>query len=125
MENWYPTKLAVRPTGTPETYGFMEGQFRPDEPLHYAEFGVYEGATASGVAERFPYAHLYLFDFADTLERAKARLSKFGDRVSYFANSQRFNDSYNWSLGKSIETKYSASCEAADVNRTHQGVGRQ
>jgi hypothetical protein len=99
-ETWYPQKLRVKSEGTPRTYNFMQKVFRHDQPFSYAEFGIWRGDTALRVCERFPAATLYLFDFDANIEKVKARLDEFPNQIHYFGNSERFNDSYNWSLGK-------------------------
>jgi hypothetical protein len=102
MTNWYPETLRVGPRGTPSTYEFMRAVFPADSHFSYAEFGIYHGDTARHVCELFPNATLFLFDFDANIEKARARLSGFPNRIHYFPNSQRYNDSYNWALAKLI-----------------------
>lgn len=103
MEEWYPTKLKVASDGTPETIRFMKRALAPDASIRYAEFGIYEAATAEAVAEAFPNAKIYLFDFESAVSKARVRLQRFGSRVRYFGNSQKYCDSYNWSLARLME----------------------
>lgn len=100
---WYPKKLRVWAAGTPETYLFLQSIYQPDARFTYAEFGIYKADTARHVCELFPAATLYLFDFHENIEAARERLSGFPNEIHYFGNSERFNDSYNWALGKLIE----------------------
>ena len=100
---WYPAKLRVGAEGTPGTYAFLQSIFQPDTPFAYAEFGIYKADTARHVCELFPAATLYLFDFQKNIDAAATKLSGFPNEIHYFGNSERFNDSYNWSLGKLIE----------------------
>lgn len=104
MQNWYPQTVRVGPEGTPGTYEFLKTAFPRDAYFTYAEFGIYKGDTARNICEIFPNATLFLFDFTENIERAKETLHRFKGRVHFFANTQRFNDSYNWSLGKLIAT---------------------
>lgn len=102
-KTWYPEKLRVGDAGTPATYEFMETAFQADEPFSYAEFGIYKGATALKVNELFPNCEIYLFDFEKTLNDFKKKDPSLSDRFHYFGNSQKYNDSYNWSLMKLIK----------------------
>jgi hypothetical protein len=101
-ENWYPSKLAVGPQGTSETYNFMKNIFHNEQHFNYSEFGIYRADTALNVCDIFSNATLYLFDFYDSLEDAKAKLSKFPNKIYFYGNTQKHNDSYNWSLMKLI-----------------------
>ena len=102
-KEWYPRKLRVGADGTAGTYEFLQSAYTPDTPFTYAEFGIYQAATARHVCELFPAATLYLFDFQKNIDQARKTLSGFPNEIKYFANSERFNDSYNWSLGKLVE----------------------
>lgn len=95
---WYPRTVKVKPEGVAKTYRFMESVFQPAQKFCYAEFGIYLGGTAENVCEIFPNSTLYLFDFHERVEDAKTRLAKYDNRIYYFGNTQKFNDSYNWSL---------------------------
>ncbi len=97
-ENWYPKTLKVGPAGTAGTYDFMKRVFKPGQHFHYAEFGFYEAATAENVCQLFPNAGLHLFAYPETVERAKKKLSKYSNKIFYYTNTQKYNDSYNWSL---------------------------
>lgn len=99
---WYPPNLAVDSKGSAGSQEFIMEVFRETDSFVYAELGIYEGATAEAVAEHFPNAELHLFDFDDSIEKARKRLARFGDRVHFYANSQRYSDSYNWHLHKLI-----------------------
>ena len=101
--NWYPKVLNVSSVGTSGTYRFMETVFSPGQHFHYAEFGFYQAATAENVCKLFPNATLHLFDYPETIERAKPILAKYPNRVFYYANTQKYNDSYNWSLIKLLK----------------------
>lgn len=104
-QDWYPTSLRVSPEGTPATYEFMATVFDAQAHFHYAEFGIYRGDTAVQVAQRFPNAVLHLFDFHETLDEARPKLQGLPNRVHWYGNSQRYNDSYNWSLMQLIATQ--------------------
>lgn len=103
--SWYPEKLSVTSEGTRGTYDFMKLHFATYQHFHYAEFGIYKGDTARSVAEIFPNAILHLFDFADTIEFVQEKLKQHSHRIHYYPNTERFNDSYNWSLIKLIESQ--------------------
>lgn len=103
MENWYPETVRVGPDGTPSTYEFMKTVYSAERHFAYAEFGIYLGDTARNVCNLFPNSTLYLFDFDFNIDRAKRNLAGVDNRIFYFPNSQRYNDSYNWSLAKLIK----------------------
>jgi hypothetical protein len=96
--NWYPEKILVGPEGTPGTYEFMENIFHRQRLFSYAELGIYKGDTARNVCERFPNCTLHLFDYHERVLDAQLKLSEFKNRIYYYGNSQRYNDSYNWNL---------------------------
>lgn len=98
FNDWYPKKINVNSDGTPATYEFLTSVFEPEAHFSYAEFGFYKADTAKNVCELFPNATLYLFDYENNISPAKERLKKYPNRIFYFGNSQRFNDSYNWNL---------------------------
>lgn len=54
------------------------------------------------VAERFPNAIIHLFDFDSTIAGISSRFVNFRDRVHWYGNTQKYNDSYNWSLSNII-----------------------
>jgi hypothetical protein len=97
-ENWYPEKVSVGPEGTAGTYNFMQTVFKSRQHFNYAEFGIYLADTAKNVCSSFPNSTLYLFDYHDLIEKAREKLSIFGNKVNYYGNTQKYNDSYNWSL---------------------------
>ena len=99
---WYPQLLQVDPLGTQSTIDFMKTQYEQSATFHYAEFGIYEGSTAFAIASYFPNCHLYLFDYQTTIGRYIKRFESFGNRVQFFGNSDRYLDSYNWSLANLI-----------------------
>jgi hypothetical protein len=101
--DWYPTDLKVGAEGTPKTCRFMRRVFKPNQVFHYAEFGIWKADTAHAVCQMFPRARLHLFDFHHTIAAAQHRLADYGSRVSYYGNTEKYNDSYNWSLGKLIQ----------------------
>lgn len=103
MQDWYPKKLVVGSQGTTGTYEFMKTVFGRDQAFCYSEFGIYMADTARNVCELFPNCELHLFDFHDALQRAGTKLSAYPNKISYFGNTQKFNDSYNWSLMKLIK----------------------
>jgi hypothetical protein len=105
LSGWYPNRLMVGPEGTPGTYSFMQTAFAPGQAFHYAEFGIYRADTALRIADLFPHATLHLFDFEDTIEVARRKLARVGDRIAFYPNSQRYNDSYNWALIKLIKSQ--------------------
>jgi len=98
MEKWYPDKVRVGPEGTPGTYNFMATCFEPSQHFSYAELGIYNADTALRVCQQFPNSTLYLFDFEEAVDAAEKKLDAFPNRIFYYGNTQRFNDSYNWSL---------------------------
>ncbi|KRQ10471.1 hypothetical protein AOQ73_08400 [Bradyrhizobium pachyrhizi] len=102
MQDWYPKKLVVGVQGTTGTYEFMKTVFGREQPFRYAEFGIYMADTARNVCQLFPECELHLFDFNDAVQRAETKLSAYPNKISYFGNTQKFNDSYNWSLMKLI-----------------------
>ncbi len=104
-ESWYPRTIRVGPFGVPKTYQFMQTVFAPDQAFTYAEFGIYRSDTAHNVCTRFPKATLHLFDFHERIDEARARLSVCGNDIHYYGNTQKYNDSYNWSLMKIIEAQ--------------------
>jgi len=101
---WYPEKVLVGSQGTPETYNFMEKVFHREKHFSYAEFGFYKADTARNVCERFPNCSLHLFDYYENINNAKEKLKIFENNIYYYGNTQKYNDSYNWSLIKLIET---------------------
>ncbi len=98
FEKWYPNKVRVGPQGTPGTYEFMKKVFGKEQHFTYGEFGFYQADTARNICEIFPNATLHLFDFFENIPPAKEKLGKFSNRVHFYGNSQKYNDSYNWSL---------------------------
>lgn len=103
LQNWYPETLNVGSAGTPKTYEFMKTVFTQAQHFHYAEFGFYHAATADNVCKLFPNAILHLFDYPEMIERAKPILAKYPNKIFYYANTQKYNDSYNWSLIKLLK----------------------
>jgi hypothetical protein len=66
-----------------------------------AEIGVYEGATSEALAEITAErgGTLHLFDYAERIDPLVTRLHAAGhEHVVGHGNSQKLNDSYNWSL---------------------------
>ena len=104
-EKWYPKILRVSDDGNAITLDFIRANFSKESRFTYAEFGVYRGATAKAVAAYFPNASILLFDFEDTLEDLKESFAVFGSRVRFFGNSHLYNDNYNFSLSKLMETE--------------------
>lgn len=102
MEDWYPEKMRVSDEGTKKVYYLMTTLYDREEYFNYAEIGSYEGNTAKNVCELFPNATLYLFDYTNVIEKNKEKLKQYEDRIHYFDNTQKYNDSYNWSLMKLI-----------------------
>jgi hypothetical protein len=101
-DNWYPSDLMVKAEGTPKTVRFMKTVYRPRNRFVYAEFGIWKADTARNVCQTFPHATLCLFDFHHNVEAAKDKLGAFPNTIHYFGNSEKYNDSYNWSLGKML-----------------------
>jgi hypothetical protein len=101
--NWYPKKLRVGNEGTPATYEFITKVFESNQSFRYAEFGIYEGATALNVHKLFPKSEIHLFDYEDTLNDFRKRVLNSPDRYFFYGNTQKYNDSYNWSLIKLIK----------------------
>jgi hypothetical protein len=102
-EAWYPASVRVGDRGTPGTYRFLESIYDKNDAFTYAEFGIYRADTARNVAERFPNATLYLFDFHEAISKAATKLGQFPNKIYYYGNTQRYHDSYNWNLMKIIE----------------------
>lgn len=102
-ENWYPENLRVGDEGTAATYEYLAKVFESNDSIKYAEFGIYKGATALKVHELFPKSEIYLFDYEKALNDFKRKIPNSIDRFHYFSNTQKFNDSYNWSLMKLIQ----------------------
>jgi hypothetical protein len=98
MEDWYPKSIKVGPEGTPSTYEFLKSVYGGSQHFHYAEFGFWRADTARNICMLFPNATLHLFDYHENCELAKTKLSCFPNRIFFYGNTQRFNDSYNWSL---------------------------
>lgn len=104
MEKWYPKKVLVGPEGTPGTYHFMAECFDQHQHFSYAELGIYNADTALRVCQQFPNASLHLFDFQESVDAAAEKLADLPNRIFFYGNSQRFNDSYNWALLQLIQT---------------------
>ena len=100
--NWYPKKLNVGPDGTRSTIDILKKIFRPKEYFRYAEFGIYKADTAKQVCENFSNSELHLFDFDSAIDEARSKLLMHQNRIFYYGNTQKYNDSYNWNLGKLI-----------------------
>lgn len=71
----------------------------------YAEIGVYKADTALAVAGVLSgTGEIHLFDYADRVDAAVARLREAGhDNVVAHPNSRRLLDSYNWSLMRVLQ----------------------
>ena len=103
LTDWYPSQISVGPEGSQATYRFMETVFGSDEHFTYAEFGIYKADTARHVCQMFPNCTLHLFDFHESVQAARTKLSDFPNRIYYYGNSQKYNDSYNWNLLRLLE----------------------
>lgn len=103
--NWYPEKLMVGNNGTTSTQKFIKKSFLEDATFNYIELGIYEGMTAKSIAENFPNVNIFLFDYEENIARAQENLSKYENKIQYFANSQKYLDSYCWTLTKFCENK--------------------
>lgn len=101
--SWYPDRLAVSELGTTSTIEFIKSRFGKYETFNFAEFGIYEGSTALAIADYFPNCTLFLFDFHTTIEKYKHRFVHHSERTNFYGNTDRYQDSYNWSLSKLIE----------------------
>lgn len=101
--NYYPKKLKLSPGGTKSTIEIIEKNYSNDDHFNYAELGIYKAETAEYILKNFSNASVDLFDFEDTIDTAKKKFSKYGDRVNYFSNSYKFCDSYNYNLLNLIE----------------------
>jgi hypothetical protein len=75
VNNWYPQRLLIRPTGNPGNYEFLTTAFKSNQVFHYAEFGIYNASTVDRICQLFPNAIGYLFDFHETIERARMKLA--------------------------------------------------
>ena len=91
--------------GTPSTTKFVTQNFSSKSTFTYVELGIYEGMTAQSIAENFPHAQIALFDYAENIARAQENLHTYGKRIQYFSNSQKYLDSYCWTLAKYCENK--------------------
>lgn len=103
--DWYPKKLRVNPEGSVPTLEFISNLYGEEDTFHYAEIGVYQGSTALRILEKFPNAVVSLFDYDSALDGVKESLDFFEkeNRVNYFGNTQKYCDSYNWSLIKLLQ----------------------
>jgi predicted O-methyltransferase YrrM len=79
--------------------------FADTECSSFAEIGVYKGDTALAVAELLGgRGQIHLFDYADRVAAAQARLRAAGHvNVTAHPNSRRLMDSYNWSLMRVLQ----------------------
>ena len=102
MEDWYPKKLRVPPHGTPGTVTGVLEAFGKQDSFHYAELGIYEGSTALAILQKRPQAQVSLFDYASQLEAMSPKFDDYADRVTFYPNSPRHLDSYNWPLMQMI-----------------------
>jgi predicted O-methyltransferase YrrM len=70
-----------------------------------AELGVYRGHTSGEIARWLNgEGELHLFDFEKTVSRVFADLTAKGYvNIRSFPNSDKYLDSYNWSLAKQLE----------------------
>ncbi|PWB88798.1 hypothetical protein C5688_18920 [Methylocystis sp. MitZ-2018] len=109
MQDWYPKSVSVGPEGVPATYEFLKSAFTGQQHFCYSEFGIYRADTAENVCKLFKNATLYLFDFEHNVEHARQKLSKYDNKINYYSNTQKYNDSYNWSLMKLIGDQNGAS----------------
>ena len=100
---WYPEKLRVSPEGTTSTIEFLKANFAQNDSFTYAEFGIYEGATALAIASHFTNAKLFLFDYEEVILKHQSKLNKYMERIQLYGNSEKYQDSYNWSLSKFME----------------------
>lgn len=101
-DNWYPPTLKVGLSGTPGTYQFMKSVYGPNQHFSYAEFGIYKADTARNICQIFSNSTLHLFDFNTAIDAARETLAHFKNRIFYYSNTQKFNDSYNWALMRLI-----------------------
>jgi len=97
---WYPKSLRVDSHGSQSTIDFLVRNFERNSLFHYAEFGIYEGSTAKAIASHFPNAILHLFDFHNVLDQFSSKHPEFENRIQFYGNTQKYNDSYNWNLSK-------------------------
>jgi hypothetical protein len=102
-QNWYPQELRVGPLGTPSTYNFMTAAFNRFQHFHYAELGIYKADTTDHVCDLFPNATIHIFDYHEKIESAKLKLGQHANRIHGYGATQKYNDSYNWSLLKLVE----------------------
>jgi hypothetical protein len=100
LMEWYPRSLRVDSHGSQSTIDFLVRNFERNSLFHYAEFGIYEGSTAKAIASYFPNAILHLFDFHNVLDQFSRKHPEFGNRIQFYGNTQKYNDSYNWNLSK-------------------------
>ncbi len=101
--DWYPETLMVGPHGSPKTYEFVKSAFAEKQYIHYAEFGIYQGGTAENICRLFPNATVHLFDYKTNIEEVNKKFAVYGSRVYSYGNTQKYCDSYNWSLIKLIQ----------------------
>lgn len=102
--NYYPKNLKVRETGTLETISFLQNTYKRDDVFLYAELGVYQGSTVISILNNFPNCKIHLFDFEDTIVDLKKKFILYEERITYFSNSYKFCDSYNYNLIKLIDS---------------------
>jgi hypothetical protein len=87
-----------------------------------AEIGVYEGATSEALAEITAERHgvLHLFDYEERIDPLVARLHAAGHtHVIGHGNSQKLNDSYNWSLMRLMRDGEAPSFDYVFVDGAH------
>ena len=99
---WYPRKLPVADVGNTVTLDFLSLKFKKSDFFHYAEFGAYKGDTAIKVANYFPNSTLSIFDYSDRINEMSIRFQTISNKVSFFSNSYKLLDSYNYTLAKKI-----------------------
>lgn len=95
---YYPNNLKVSSGGTQSTIKNIQKFFNKSDTFCYAELGIYKAETANQILINFSNANVHLFDFDDTILSAKNKLSIFENRVTYFENSYKLCDSYNYNL---------------------------
>jgi hypothetical protein len=98
VDEWYPKKIHVGAEGTPATINFMTQIFSAEQHFCYAEFGIWHADTAKNICNLFPNASLHLFDFNENIAHAITKLDAVDNKIFYYGNTQKYNDSYNWSL---------------------------
>lgn len=101
---YYPRELAVPESGNQTTLYYIN-HF---QPRVIAELGIYKGDTSIQIARMMQEWNgaLHVFDFEHRIAEFRERVSKEELRgVVYHPNSDKYQDSYCWSLAKYVSSE--------------------